>query len=134
MTNQTKPTIDINEAYRIASVAVENGMGTDVARTVVLLYEENEGLKAALAEKKANTLLLDEVPEGWRLNSVDASIEGRFAISLRRCGNNEGWWHSLTEEEKDCIHLYATGIGISFSEALRAAIKAALVVLNEKTL
>ncbi len=62
------------------------------------------------------------VPDGWRLNTIDASILGSYSVMLKRDKDGSVWWHKLTEEEQADIPLFATGSAGSLSEALNKAI------------
>lgn len=68
-----------------------------------------------------NDLLYSAVPEGWRFYTCDASIEGQWSVTLVRDGFGKKWWHSLPEETREIVALYATGKGESLSSALDIA-------------
>lgn len=76
-------------------------------------------IAAALqAERNA----VSDIPVGWRFYTCDASIEGRFAVTIVRSGNKYKHWFLLSEEEKETTNLYLTGIATTIHDAVESAI------------
>lgn len=84
-----------------------------------------EAIRARLAEQEDRTL--PELPEGWRLTSIDCSIEGRCAVTIMRSGMNYEWWYAITEAEQEAIPLYISAV----NSTLRAAVLAAIAKINQ---
>lgn len=60
------------------------------------------------------------IPDGWRLWSIDAST-GAFNVMLVRDDAGVAAWHALSEEMRDVVALYASGVNYSLVSALRDA-------------
>ncbi len=68
------------------------------------------------------------IPEGWGFSTADFSLQASGAsefgaVMLIRTGADRAGWHSLTDEQRETIPLYAYGTGKTVAEAIAVAAK-----------
>ena len=73
-------------------------------------------------DKTINDILNSVIPDGWIFSTCDASIAGRWSVTIKRDKEGTKWWHTLPEETRDIVALYANGMGATMDESIEDAI------------
>jgi len=61
------------------------------------------------------------IPKGWRLYTIDASIEGTYSTMLVRTEADRTAWHKLDDLNKENVDLYVSASGNSLRQSIEAA-------------
>ncbi len=101
--------------------------GDDVAWCEARAAEAIPQTRAAIAALEAEPPK-PVIPEGWGFSTADFSLQASGAsefgaVMLIRTGADRAGWHSLTDEQRETIPLYAYGTGKTVAEAIAVAAK-----------
>jgi len=84
-------------------------------------------LHNAIRGVTVESLILD----GWRLFTVDASVERRVSILLRIDDDRLARWYEMSDDQRQVYHIYAVGVGNDFRDALSGANQSAMNIDND---